>query len=122
MLFPDKFCHGHGGFNEQQGYKLTYRKYFNQRLLDCDGRFEKDTEYLFMAQYIVESKQINDDGNHFIIWQQKVGRLHCNTPLTVRQLKNSQHLAEFCIMIKCTDVLNMYEEHHHIIKKCLMIC
>ena len=42
--------------------KLTYRKYFNQRLLDVDGRFSRD--HLFVAQYIVEAKQVSDDGNN----------------------------------------------------------
>ena len=31
--------------------KLTY---INQRLLDVDGRFARDLDYLFVAQYIVE--------------------------------------------------------------------
>lgn len=49
---------------------MTYRKYFNQRVLDVDGRFARDVEYLFVAQYIVEQKQIRDDGNN-IVWRQK---------------------------------------------------
>ena len=48
----------------------TYRKYFNQRLLDVDGRFACDLDYLFVAQYIVEAKQVLDDGNNYI-WRQK---------------------------------------------------
>ncbi len=44
----------------------SHRKYFNQRLLDIDGRFARDLDYLFVAQYIVEAKQILDDANNFI--------------------------------------------------------
>ena len=44
--------------------KLTYRKYFNQRLLVVDGRFATDLDYLFVAQHIVEAKQVHD-------WRQK---------------------------------------------------
>ena len=35
--------------------KLTVREYFNQRLLDADGRFAKDIEYLLTAQYVVSA-------------------------------------------------------------------
>ena len=73
MSNPVKFPYGTGCFSSDRPQKLTYRKYFNQRLLDVDGRFAKDVDYLFTAQYIVESKQILDDCNHFI-WRQKPGR------------------------------------------------
>ena len=73
MSNPVKFSHGTGCFSSDRPQKLTYRKYFNQRLLDVDGRFAKHVDYLFTAQYIVESKQILDDCNHFV-WRQKPGR------------------------------------------------
>ena len=73
MSNPVKFPYGTGCFSSDRPQKLTYRKYFNQRLLDVDGRFAYDVDYLFTAQYIVESKQILDDCNHFI-WRQKPGR------------------------------------------------
>ena len=42
-------------------------------LLDVDGRFARDLDYLFVAQYIVEAKQVLDDGNNFA-WRQKPSR------------------------------------------------
>ena len=71
MSNPEKFPYSTGCFSSDSPQKLTYRKYFNQRLLDVDGR--EDIDYLFTAQYIVESKWILDDCNHFI-WRQKPGR------------------------------------------------
>ena len=65
MSNPDKFPYGDGTFCTERPRKLTYRKYFNQRLLDVDGRFARDLDYLFVAQYIVEAKQVLDDGNKF---------------------------------------------------------
>ena len=65
MFNPDKFCYGNGIFCSDKPRKLTYRKYFNQRLLDVDGRFAKVLDYLFVAQYIVEAKQVFDDANNF---------------------------------------------------------
>ena len=38
----------------------------NQRLLDVDARFARDLDYLFVAKYIVESKQVFDDANNFV--------------------------------------------------------
>ena len=70
MFNPDKFCFASGTFSSERPRKLTYRKYFNQRLLDVDGRFSHDLHYLFVAQYIVEAKQVLNDGNNFI-WRQK---------------------------------------------------
>ena len=73
MSNPDKFPFGNGTFSSERPKKLTYRKYFNQRLLDVDGRFARDLDYLFVAQYIVEAKQVLDDGNNFV-WRQKPSR------------------------------------------------
>ena len=70
MVNPDKFCFGNGTFSTERPKKLTYRKYFNQCLLDVDGRFARDLDYLFVAQYIVEAKQVLDYGSNYI-WRQK---------------------------------------------------
>uniref|UniRef100_A0A1X7T5E9 Uncharacterized protein n=1 Tax=Amphimedon queenslandica TaxID=400682 RepID=A0A1X7T5E9_AMPQE len=69
MSNPEKFPFGSGGFNTERITSLTYRKYFNQRLLNVDGCFSSDLDYLFCAQYIVESNQILDDANNYI-WRQ----------------------------------------------------
>ena len=61
--------YGSGTFSSNRPRKLTYRKYFNQRLLDVDGRFARDLHYLFVAQYIVEAKQVKDDGTNFVMRQ-----------------------------------------------------
>ena len=45
---------------------MTYRKYLKKRVLDVDGRFARDVDYLFVAQYTVEAKQ---DAT----WRQKPG-------------------------------------------------
>ena len=48
MSNPDKFPHGVGTYSSERPRKLTYRKYFNQRLLDVDGRFSRDLDYIFL--------------------------------------------------------------------------
>ena len=89
MCNPDKFCYGTGTFSSARTRKLTYRKYFNQRLLDVDGRFAKDLDYLFVAQYIVEAKQVLDDGNNFA-WRQKPSR-----QLTASQARDQTVLSQY---------------------------
>ena len=89
MSNPDKFPYSTGTFSCKRPRKLTYRKYFNQRLLDVDGRFARDLDYLFVAQYIVEAKQIRDDGNNFAM-RQKPSR-----QFTAAQAKSQEVLSQF---------------------------
>ena len=86
MTNPTKFPYGVGGFGTHRPKKLTIRKYFNQRLLDQDGRFARDLDYNFTAQYTIESKQIFDDANNYI-WRQKPGRT-----FTAAQARNPDFL------------------------------
>ena len=58
MAFPQKYPYGKGGFSAERCENLTMRRYFNQRLLDVDGRFSGDVEYLLAAQYAAEYQQI----------------------------------------------------------------
>ena len=73
---------------KEREIKLTVRKYFNQRLLDADGRFAKDIEYLLTAQYTVESKQVADDAS--IMLRQTQGRLHRGQALIAGTIRNQQ--------------------------------
>ena len=58
---PDKFPTGKGGYADtKRGTTLTLRKYVNARLLDQDGWFARDIEYIFGMQYAVEHKQVRD--------------------------------------------------------------
>ena len=58
---PEKFPSGKGGYTDTKRHTtLTIGKYVNARLLDQDGRFAKDIEYIFGMQYAVEHKQVRD--------------------------------------------------------------
>ena len=62
LTFPDLFPYGGGGYhNAHRKVKLPIRKYFQQGLLNVDGRFAENIEYLFCAQYIADIKQIESD-------------------------------------------------------------
>ena len=62
LAFPDLFPYGGGGYHSAyRNVKLPIRKYFQQCLLNVDGRFAQNIEYLFCAQYIADIKQIESD-------------------------------------------------------------
>ena len=64
LAFPDLFPYGRGAYHsEQRPVKLPICKYFQQHLLNVDGRFAKTIEYLFCAQYMCDLKQIQSDAN-----------------------------------------------------------
>ena len=65
LAFPDLFPFGKTGFDSvgQCVTKLSLWKYYQQRLLNVDGSFAKNIEYLFCAQYASDLKQIQLDAN-----------------------------------------------------------
>ena len=88
---PDKFPYGNGGFADtQRDTKLTLRKYVNARLLDQDGRFAKDIEYIFAMHYAVEHKQVRDGIS--VALRQTRGCQQVGRNLDAGMLKNPQHL------------------------------
>ena len=62
LAYLDMFPYGKGGYKTsgECTTKLSLRKYYQQRLLNVDGRFANNIEYLFCAQYATEIKQIKD--------------------------------------------------------------
>ena len=64
LAFPDLFPYGYGGYNyTDRTVKLPIRKYFQQCLLNVDGQFAKNMEYIFCAQHIVDLKHIQSETN-----------------------------------------------------------
>ena len=90
MSFPHKYPIGKGGFSQERKEKITVRKFFNQRLLDVDGRFAKDVEYLLAAQYAVEHDQV--DNLQSIVIRQMKGRQFQGQKITAGDLKNPEKL------------------------------
>ena len=59
LAFPNLFPYGRGAYHSEcRPMKLPIHKYFQQRLLNADGQFAKNIEYLFCAQNICDLKQI----------------------------------------------------------------
>ena len=68
-------------------------------MLDQDGRFARDLDYLFVAQYIVEAKQIIDDRNNFI-WHQKPGKGSGSRRITASKVRDPNSLNDFVSKVK----------------------
>ena len=83
----EKFPSGKGGYTDTKRHTtLTLGKYVNARLLDQDGRFAKDIEYIFGMQYAVEHKQVRDCIS--IALRQTKGRQQLGQNIDARFLKN----------------------------------
>ncbi|XP_047245588.1 uncharacterized protein LOC124882907 isoform X2 [Girardinichthys multiradiatus] len=54
MAFPVQFPTGQNTLDETRPLKLTPSAYFKSRLFNIDGRFAKDTNYLFFSQFVTE--------------------------------------------------------------------
>ena len=92
MCNPTKYPTGRYGLITERKNKLTVRKYFNQRLLDADGRFARDIQYLLTAQYAVESKKSPIMAS--IAMRQTRERLHRGQVLTAGAVRNQQVISE----------------------------
>ena len=64
LAFPDLFPYGWGGYNyTDRSVKLPIRKYFQQHLLNVDGQFAENIEYIFCAQNKVDLKHKQSETN-----------------------------------------------------------
>ncbi|MES9882265.1 MAG: DUF6570 domain-containing protein, partial [Sedimenticola sp.] len=63
LAFPHLLPSGKFGYKCEREIKLTPKKYFTSRLLNEHKTFASDIEYIFVAQTIVETKQIFDSMN-----------------------------------------------------------
>ena len=56
--FPYLFPSGHNTWNEERDIRITLGRYFNNRLMNADNRFAKDSNYIFFSQYMSELNQV----------------------------------------------------------------
>ncbi|XP_056598318.1 uncharacterized protein LOC130416992 [Triplophysa dalaica] len=56
--FPVLFPKGTGTFHESRQEKLTICKYLKNRILNADGRFAQNLDYIFYGQYLSELNQV----------------------------------------------------------------
>lgn len=56
--FPVLYPTGGPIFHDNREVKITLARYLNTRILNADGRFARNTDYIFYAQYISEVHQV----------------------------------------------------------------
>ncbi|XP_077060978.1 uncharacterized protein LOC143713540 [Siphateles boraxobius] len=56
--FPVLFPKGSGTFHDPRPEKLTLSRYLNNRILNADGRFAQNLDYIFYGQYLSELNQV----------------------------------------------------------------
>ncbi|XP_062576240.1 uncharacterized protein LOC134238134 [Saccostrea cucullata] len=56
--FPCHFPSGKFSWNEERTTQITLSRYFNNRLMNADNRFAKDSNYIFFSQYMSELNQV----------------------------------------------------------------
>ena len=103
LAFPDLFPYGGSGYHSaNRKVKLPIRKYFQQHLLNVDGRFAQYIEYLFCAQYIADIKQIESNATLAIMlsWGRTLGGHkitagHLWNPAVLEQLVKSEQAYKF---------------------------
>ena len=74
---------------------LSIRKYVQQHLLNLDGRFAQNIEYLFCAQYIADIEQIESDATLAVMLSQ--GRTLGGHKITAGHLQNPAVLEQLVI-------------------------
>ena len=76
----------------------------------------KTLDYLFVAQYIVEAKQVLDDSNN-VVWQKKPTR-----HLTASQAKDQAELSQYVCKDKAYRFMKNIRGSHHTTSVLFMIC
>ena len=105
MSFPDKFADGKNGLLAERDKNIQTKRYFNQRLLDIDGRFARSTEYLLSAQYATECKQVHGNISHYIFRRAKARRAD-GQRFKALDVKNMKSLSE---MIKTDQAYKLFK-------------
>ena len=103
LAFPDLFPYGNGGYHSaHRKVKLPIKKYFQQCLLNVDGKFVENIEYLFCAQYIADMKQIESDATLAIMLSQgrtlgghRITAGHLSNPAVLEQLVRNEQAYTF---------------------------
>nr|XP_022296821.1 uncharacterized protein LOC111106437 [Crassostrea virginica] len=89
--FPHLFPSGKFSWNESREVKISLSRYFNNRLMNADNRFAKDTNYIFFCQYLSELKQVIDKTQISI--RKSLSNLDGKKPVTAEMLQNREVLS-----------------------------
>ncbi|XP_052692014.1 uncharacterized protein LOC128170074 [Crassostrea angulata] len=89
--FPCLFPSGRFSWNEERSEKLTLSRYFNNRLMNADCRFAKDTSYIFFSQYMSELNQVIEKTQ--ISLRKSLSKCTGGKPVTINMLQDPNTLS-----------------------------
>ncbi|XP_061191659.1 uncharacterized protein LOC133199853 [Saccostrea echinata] len=90
--FPYLYPSGKYSWNESRDVRITLSRYFNNRLMNADNRFAKDTNYIFFCQYLSELNQVIEKTQISI--RKSVSKLDGGIQVTTEMLQNPIVLAK----------------------------
>ncbi|XP_078320120.1 uncharacterized protein LOC144621199 [Crassostrea virginica] len=89
--FPYLFPTGRFSWSEQRDTRITLSRYFNNRLMNSDDRFAKDTNYIFFSQFVSDLNQVIEKTQISI--RKCLGSLEGNQPVTSSMVQNPEVLS-----------------------------
>ncbi|XP_062573153.1 uncharacterized protein LOC134235086, partial [Saccostrea cucullata] len=89
--FPCHFPSGRFSWNEERSQKLTLSRYFNNRVMNADNRFAKDTNYIFFSQYMSELNQVIEKTQ--ISLRKSLSKCSSGKPVTANMLQDPSTLS-----------------------------
>ncbi|XP_062606870.1 uncharacterized protein LOC134268630 [Saccostrea cucullata] len=90
--FPHLFPNGNFSWNEDRDVKISLSRYFNNRLMNADNRFAKDTNYIFFSQYMSELNQVIEKTQISI--RKSLSKLDNGKAVTSEMLQNPDVLSD----------------------------
>ncbi|XP_062616868.1 uncharacterized protein LOC134278575 [Saccostrea cucullata] len=90
--FPHLFPSGNFSWNEDRDVKITLSRYLNNRLMNSDNRFAKDTNYIFFSQYMSELNQVIEKTQISI--RKSLSKLDNGKTVTSEMLQNPDVLSK----------------------------
>ncbi|XP_062571478.1 uncharacterized protein LOC134233522 [Saccostrea cucullata] len=102
--FPHLFPSGNFSWNENRDVKITLSRYFNNRLMNADNRFAKDTNYIFFSQYMSELNQVIEKTQISI--RKSLSKLDTGKAVTSEMLQNPDVL---CNLLKNNEALRFMQ-------------
>ena len=89
--FPHLFPSGRFSWNENRETRITLSRYFNNRLMNSDDRFAKDSNYIFFSQFVSDLNQVIEKTQISI--RKCLGTLEGKGPVSSSMIQNPEVLA-----------------------------
>nr|XP_034317094.1 uncharacterized protein LOC117686352 [Crassostrea gigas] len=90
--FPYLFPTGKFSWNDKREIRITLSRYFNNRLMNTDDRFAKDSSYIFFCQFMSDLNQVIEKTQISI--RKSVRRLECDQNMTANMVQNPEILSK----------------------------